>query len=223
MKKTRLLQTLITLPFFLLAAMPVSAYSVPDFGSCLNPQGSLIVSYSSGSHGVAGSTQSYQGADAVYRVAGNAATQCLCPDTGEGIQTNWLETSGLSQDEISILENQGWMYIGTGSSWGLSDIPYLVQNSNYSCNGATPTPTPETSCTPTPTVTTTPTLGPTSTPTPGPTSTPTPGPAATATPTPGTTRVAGLAYTGNMLLIYVLLGTGAASFILGLILKKFSK
>lgn len=84
---------------------------------------------------------------------------------------------------------------------------------------ATPTPT-------TPVVTNAPTPAPTSTPTPGPTSTPGPGPTGTPTPQSSNSQssVKGvLALTGNAAFIYALILSGAASLILGLILKKFSK
>ncbi len=83
--------------------------------------------------------------------------------------------------------------------------------SDDSCEQKT-TPTP----TPTATVTPTPTNGPTATPTPGSST------SATATPTsqPG---VSGFAGTGNSLMIYLLILSGAASLVTGMVLKRFSK
>lgn len=226
MNLKRLIFSLFSVPLFLMAVEPAYAWMPPTFPSCLNPQGSVLASYSTGLHGVAGSTNQYQGQDNVYQLSAGNNMQCLCPDNGEGIQTNWWEVSGMSQSEIASYESQGWIYIPTGSAWGLSDAAYLAQNVTYSCNGTAPTPTPTATCTPTPSITATPTPsstpGPTNTPTPGPTATPTPGTANTPTPTP-VNQVLGLAYTGNSLLIYALLSAGIASLVLGLFLKKSSK
>jgi hypothetical protein len=110
-----------------------SAVTVPTFPSCLNPQGTLKVSYSDGTHGVVGDTKTYTGYDAVYKLTDNTLVQCLCPKDGNGIQTNWMKASGFSQSEINTLKNDGWVYIQNGSAWGLDNEPYLAKNIGYSC------------------------------------------------------------------------------------------
>jgi len=205
----------ISATLFLSAAAPVSANYTPSFGSCLNPQWAQTQVNTGANHGVV-NVGSFSGTDTIYQ-SGNNVMQCLCTDQGVGYQTNWLSASDLSSDQIANLRAQGWIYIPYGDDWGLSKGPYLAQNSSYACTACTPTPTPST--------TVTPTVTPTNTPTPGPTATPTPGPSAT--PTPGTQVGAAsannLANTGNALLIYGSLLAGAASLILGMILRKFSK
>ncbi len=113
----------------------VYAISEPTFPSCLNPQGEVRVSYDSGTHGVVGNGNTFTGKDTVYNLSQTAHMQCLCADNGQGIQTNWINASGYSQEEISILTSQGWVLIPDGSAWGLSNDPYLAANSNYSCHG----------------------------------------------------------------------------------------
>ena len=107
----------------------------PEFTSCVNPQGSVKASYSSGTHGVPGDQTTYQGSDSVYNVSGNALTQCLCTVDGEGIQTNWWKISSLTSNEIETLKTQGWVFIPDGSAWGLENSSYLAKNSNYACRG----------------------------------------------------------------------------------------
>ncbi len=213
MYKKSIVSILFTLPFLLTAVKPVYAVNVPDFGSCLNPQGSLVRQYSSGVHGVAGRTDRYEGSDSVYQVSSNALTQCLCPDNGQGVQTNWLKTSGLTESDVNALKSQGWLYIVTGSPWGLKDVAYLAKNSDYSCKNVTPSYTP----TPTPSISETPTPTPSAGVTPTETSQPTP------TTTPTHQSFVSLASTGNAVFVYGLLLTGAASLIVGMVLKKFSK
>lgn len=115
---------------------PAYAMSLPEFGSCVNPQGKVLASYQSGNHGIAGESREVSGSDSVYQSSTNGVTQCFCPKNGEGIQTNWLKASKLSKTEIDVQKNQGWTYIATGSSWGLEDVPYLAKNSSFSCKGS---------------------------------------------------------------------------------------
>lgn len=219
MNRKKILASILISPLFLSVATPVFAFATPDFGSCVNPQGQQIVSYNSGIHGVAGRTDTYTGSDAVYQQSGNGLTQCLCTDSGNGIQTNWLKASTLSSSDIAVLKNEGWLYIVTGSPWGLEDVAYLAKNSEYQCSSA-PTPT----CTETPTPTPTGTLTPTPTSTPGPTETPTPGPGDTSTPTPAPTgSVLGLASTGDVLFLDMLILAGGASLIAGLLVNRLNK
>ena len=129
--------------FFLLAVVSlvfiypikVSALSsTPNFPSCLNPNGTIKVSYESGTHGVPGTTNSYTGKDVVYTVSGGSYTQCLCTVNGDGIQTNWWKTGSIAEDEINYLKASGWIYVPDGSLWGLEKASYMAKNLSYSCN-----------------------------------------------------------------------------------------
>ena len=119
----------------LLSASVGKAYGVttPTFPSCVNPQGQVIASYDSGTHGVVGNTSAFTGKDSVYTLSGDTLMQCLCADSGEGIQTNWWKVSSLTEDEVNVLISQGWALIPNGSAWGLEAAPYLTKNSSFAC------------------------------------------------------------------------------------------
>ncbi|HUD18828.1 MAG TPA: hypothetical protein VMR81_00080 [Patescibacteria group bacterium] len=117
-----------------------ASVSVPNFPSCLSPQGSAIASYNDGDHGIVGSDATYTGSDAVYQASDITLIQCFCSTSGQGIQTNWWRASSLTNDEIKELESEGWTYVPSGTPWGLDDGFYLTQNSSYSCLAPTPTP-----------------------------------------------------------------------------------
>jgi len=136
-KKSSLFSIIFSLFFFLIFLVPFSfaAVTPPEFPSCVNPQGTVRVSYSSGTHGVPGVTTSYQGSDTVYNISDNALSQCLCTDDGEGIQTNWWKVSSLTANEIESFKSQGWILVPDGSVWGLENVAYLTKNANYSCRG----------------------------------------------------------------------------------------
>jgi hypothetical protein len=221
MNKKTLLLTSLAATLYMSAAAPTYANGTPSFGSCVNPQWQETQVNTGSNHEVI-NVGSFSGTDTIYSSNGNVL-QCLCADNGEGYQTNWLNASGLSNGQIENLEAQGWMYVPYGSDWGLGNGPYLAQNSSYECTACTPTPTPTVTPTPSVPVTPTPTQGPTATPAPGPTATP--GPGATATPVTqvGAASANNLAYTGNALAILGSLIAGAASLILGMVLRKFSK
>lgn len=135
--KTFYLQIFIS--FFLFLTVFVSSVfgivNPPDFPSCVNPQGSVVASYSTGTHGVPGVTTAYQGSDTVYKITNEILSQCLCTENSEGIQTNWWKVSSLSSNDIESLKTQGWVFIPDGSAWGLDSSAYLAKNSNYSCRG----------------------------------------------------------------------------------------
>jgi len=131
MKKGLVFTSLI---FFLFSAKLVRAFEVPNFPTCSNPQGVLKVSFDSGVHGIVGNPGEFQGADHVYTIDDARTVQCFCSSDGTGIQTNWWKVSSLTQDEIQTLKNLGWIFIPTGSVWGLVDAPYMAQNITYSCN-----------------------------------------------------------------------------------------
>lgn len=118
----------------------VRAQTVPSFSSCVNPQGSLKVSYDSGTHGVPGDANTYSGSDSVYTLSDNTLVQCLCTDNGQGVQTNWWKVSSLTTDEIAVLISQGWVLVPDGSAWGLDQTPYLTQNTSFACFPGTGAP-----------------------------------------------------------------------------------
>lgn len=111
----------------------VFAIDAPSFPLCANPSGQVIVHYDTGTHGIVGSNGTYTGSDTVYNVGEVQVTQCFCSTDGSGIQTNWWNASSLSEEQISVLTTQGWVYVPTGNLWGLSESPYLAKNLTYSC------------------------------------------------------------------------------------------
>jgi hypothetical protein len=110
------------------------AATLPTFPSCLNPQGTIKVTHSDGTHGIVGSSNSYSGSDTVYNVLDNSVTQCFCGSDNQGIQTNWFDASNLTQQEIQDLKNDGWFQVPNGLAWGLADKPYMAKNTNYTCS-----------------------------------------------------------------------------------------
>lgn len=190
------------------------AYANPSFGSCLNPQTSASQVNVGNNHGVIG-IGAFDGTDTIYSVNGNVM-QCLCTSNGKGYQTDWMKASGMSKGEIESYKSQGWIYTPYGEDWGLDKAPYLAKNTEYNCA----------SCTPTPAATPSVTQSPTATPTPGSSSSSntTNNNTTNNNTTNNYTTVAGtLASTGNAFTIYASILAGAASLIMGLVLKKFSK
>lgn len=120
----------------LTSAKPVAAATAPNFPSCEQANGTVIVQYDSGTHGIPGRTESYTGSDSVYRISDTQVLQCFCPEEGsEGIQSNWWKYQGLTEDEDKIFTRTGWTFVVDGTAWGLDRAPYLVQNKSYSCRG----------------------------------------------------------------------------------------
>ncbi|MBI4008656.1 hypothetical protein HY357_00310 [Candidatus Roizmanbacteria bacterium] len=105
----------------------------PGFPSCVNPPGTVIADFSSGTHGVVGVVTSFQGTDKVYAVSDGILIQCLCPENGDGIQTNWWKIPSLTSEEIENFKSQGWVFIPDGSVWGLDPAAYLAINQSFSC------------------------------------------------------------------------------------------
>ena len=139
-KKTTILTAVISILFFfthLTVVTPVFAVDVPSFAVCTNPQGTVKVSYPSGTHGIPGRTDTFNGSDTVYQLTNDTLVQCFCAVDGRGIQTNWWNVSSLTQQEIDTLKNQGWIFIPNGALWGLDEAEYLAINSDYSCQGST--------------------------------------------------------------------------------------
>lgn len=121
---------------YLSMAGGVNAAVNTSFPSCIAPTGNRIANYDNGTHGIPG-VGSKIGKDAVYSQGEGNAMQCFCGTDGSGTQTNWLNASNLTQDEIKILENDGWIFIPDGSAWGLSQGAYLAKNIGYSCSSTT--------------------------------------------------------------------------------------
>jgi hypothetical protein len=124
-----------TLILFLIGLVqPVSALTIPQFPSCENPSGKLVVQYNNGTHGVPGDARSFTGSDRVFRINDQYLIQCLCPDgTSNGIQSNWWRYDNLTDDDLKIVTRQGWIHIPNGSLWGLDNAAYLVKNQTFSC------------------------------------------------------------------------------------------
>ena len=133
--KKIIISSLIALILFLRQVSHIEAVITPSFPSCLNPQGTTKVSYSSGSHGIVGTTAEYTGSDTVYTLSSETQVQCFCSEQGDGIQTNWWKINSLSQEEIDQFVKLGWTYIPSGANWGLDESSYLAINQNYSCGG----------------------------------------------------------------------------------------
>lgn len=188
---------ILVISFWFAAFNQAQAYQVPQFTSCVNPQGQVKVNYDNGTHGIVGNTSSFQGKDTVYSLSGDALTQCFCSSDGKGIQTNWWKVSSLTEDEINLLRSQGWIFVPNGALWGLENTPYLAFNSEYICKssqGFTPT-------------------------------TDIPGPGGGGGSILGITTgsVLGLASTGNIKFIITILSFSLLAILLGLILKFRSK
>lgn len=197
MNKKLLLTSITTTALFLGAATPAHAYTMPEFGSCLNPQWSKTQENNGSNHGVVG-VGTYAGVDSIYETNGNVL-QCLCTPEGKGYQTNWLKAENMSKAEMQELESQGWIYVAYGEDWGLHKSKYMAKNTEYTCAECTPTPTPV-SETPTPTEE-----------------------AIETTEESETPVIGGLAPTGNTLAIYMAIMAGVAAVVTGLVLRKFSK
>lgn len=182
MKKLNIVVFLLAL--LLASTTNVMAVDAPNFPACSNPQGTLIVSYDSGTHGVVGGA-SYSGSDKVYKIDEVNLTQCLCTTDGKGIQTNWWKASSLDENQVNILKNEGWIYVPNGTVWGLEDSAYMAKNLDYTCasNGGG-------------------------------------GSSSSSSSSSSTGQVLGLAFTGNIKLIYAIFTLGILSFIYGQILHR---
>ncbi len=123
---------------FLVFAGSAHSEQISEFPSCLSPKGEVIANYDNGTHGIPG-VGSKIGSDAVHLQENGKAMQCFCGENGEGIQTNWLNTSNLTQDEIKVLQKEGWIFIPDGTAWGLSEGSYLAKNITYSCKSSSTT------------------------------------------------------------------------------------
>lgn len=120
--------------FFAVSATSVKAVETPSFPQCPNPGGVLIAKYDSGVHGVPGDATTYTGKDSVFKLNDAQVVQCLCPDSGSGVQTLWWKNPGLSAEDQAKVISQGWIRVPNGSLWGLDNTEYFAKNSNFSCN-----------------------------------------------------------------------------------------
>ena len=111
------------------------AVTIPPFTNCVAPSGTLKASYDNGTHGIIGNTGIFTGSDKVYTISDKSLTQCFCPNSGDGIQTDWFKVSDLTEGEINSLKNQGWTLVLDGSIWGLEKAPYLAKNHTFNCKG----------------------------------------------------------------------------------------
>lgn len=128
---------LLTIIGLFFGSNPALAVDIPNFPTCSNPQGTIKVSYSDGTHGIVGDNAQYTGSDTVYQLDNGNLAQCFCSTNGAGIQTNWWKDSSLSEEERQILINSGWIYIPNGALWGLESTAYMTYNSTYSCQANT--------------------------------------------------------------------------------------
>lgn len=135
--KNNIITILFMFPLLLAyTSMPVFAYSVPDFGSCLNPQTSASQVNSGSNHGVVGyDNQSFSGIDIIYYFSDNNVLQCLCTDDGNGYQTKWVKADIIGESDRKVMESEGWNYLSDAGSWGLNGS-YLAKTDKYSCKGA---------------------------------------------------------------------------------------
>lgn len=178
----------------IMASKPAFADTTPGFPSCLNPQGTIIAQYMSGIHGIAGQSETYTGKDTVYKISNEAVMQCFCDDNGQGIQTNWWRISNLNDADIEAFKSTGWIWIPSGDAWGLDSVPYLAQNSSYTCGNSNQ----------------------------GTTTSSTSGPVESIALTANTITNQ-LASTGNIIIIYTFLSIGIILFLTGLFLRRIKK
>lgn len=129
----------VSLMLLLVSGPNVLAATPPDFPTCSNPNGTLVVSYVDGQHGIVGSSTTYVGADKVYSIGNGNFLQCFCAADNSGVQTNWWKINSLNQDEIQTLKNLGWYFVADGAAWGLQDGAYMAKNINFSCGTVTTT------------------------------------------------------------------------------------
>lgn len=136
MKYASIITIIAIFVYLVFSTAEAMAVSPADFPACSNPQGSLIASYDSGTHGIVGSSGVYSGSDKVYQIDSQKVTQCFCPLDGNGIQTNWVKAGSLTIDEQKIHERDGWTFIPTGKVWGLEDVSYYAKNHDFACPGS---------------------------------------------------------------------------------------
>ncbi len=117
------------------SANAVQNLTPPAFSFCPAPGGTIIASYTDGTHGVPGNVTSYSGSDTVFQLNESQVVQCLCPPNSQGIQTWWWKVGEVSDETRNQLAAQGWVFVPNGKLWGLSDSAYFAKNTAYSCAG----------------------------------------------------------------------------------------
>jgi signal peptidase len=111
--------------------VPTTIVTTFEFPSCNDPKGTVISSYETGMHEIVG-VGLLSGSDVVYQLSEGSkdrVMQCYCPESGVGIQTNWLKTT-----DVERLKKEGWLFsIDSGVSWNLDEGAYVARNVEYSC------------------------------------------------------------------------------------------
>ncbi len=133
MKTQALLAILLTIFTLSFGSNSALAIDVPNFPTCSNPQGTIKVSYSDGTHGIVGDGAQYTGSDTVYQLDNGNLMQCFCSTNGQGIQTNWWKDGSITTEQRQILINSGWINIPNGALWGLEETSYFAKNADFSC------------------------------------------------------------------------------------------
>lgn len=115
--------------------VPSSAFAIsdPPIFSCDAVVGSKVAD-NTGNHGIPGNYNAFSGQDQVYKIDEDHVLQCFCDNNNNGIQSNWWKASNLSESDRDFFIRRGWVFIPSGSAWGLTGDPYLVKNDNYACN-----------------------------------------------------------------------------------------
>lgn len=119
--------------FIVFAILGANSASAESVTSCLNPTGTTKVSYPGGEHTIAGETTPRTGSDTVYTLDADNLMQCFCAENGDGVQTDWIRISGMSDEDIKVKKSQGYIYVPNGTAWGLDDAPYLAKNTDFAC------------------------------------------------------------------------------------------
>lgn len=144
------------------------ADTIPSFGSCPAPGGTMSYRSTYDFGPLVGSPLTHIGARAIYSAGSNGYTQCYCPadNTNAGVQTNYVAAAGLTDEQKAQLTTNGYVLVD-GSTYNLGNGQFYAKNASYTCSYVEfcnqiglPTPTP--------------TVAPTATPTAVPTATPTP-------------------------------------------------
>src|SRR4051812_18179039 len=87
------------------------AFDVTSLPTCLAPVGDVLAQFDSGVHGIVGDTSVHTGSDTVYQTGDGTYLQCYCDENGNGIQTNWIMASTLSEEDQAYLRSQGWIEV----------------------------------------------------------------------------------------------------------------
>lgn len=226
MKKNISIITYIILIALVYSSVEFAHAQIPTFPICTNPQGKIIAEYETGTHAIVGQVALQTGKDTVYALDDQLTqvTQCFCPPTQmQGIQTNWLQSSNLSEAEQHELQNNGWLTQSNGATWGLATKPYLAQNLNYTCNGSGQEANPPIITAKVESVTVTaPTTSNQTNTTPSTSNTPLATPQNTPTTKHDTPLSPRFPNTGDNTIVWEIFGLGSISLLLGFFIKKIT-